>query len=410
MASPYRTVLRLPGATAFSVAGVIARLPISMVSLGLVILVADRTDSYSYAGGVSAAYVAANALAAVPLARLVDRIGQRRVLAPAATLSALGVGLAVAAVESGAATPLPHLCAVLAGATLPNVGAAVRARWSHAVTERSQLDTAFALEAVNDELVFIAGPTLVTLLASAVDPVLGLFTATTALLVGTGWLVSQRLTEPPLHRSDGVETGPRPALPWGRLLPLAAGAVMLGILFGGTEVATVALTDEAGRPAAAGPLLAVWALGSLLSGLVAGGLTYRRSAASRYRLGVTALAVLMLPLPLVDSLVPLGFLLFLAGFAVSPTMIAAVSWVEESVPTARLNEGMTVFTTGLVAGVAPGAALVGLVVDARGASPSYAVPAAAGVVAAVVALLVGVVSRDRPADADGVRADAPPAG
>ena len=61
-------------------------------------------------------------------------------------------------------------------------------------------------------------------------------------------------------------------------------------------------------------------------------------------------------------------------------MIAAVSWVESIVPAARLNEGIAVFTTGLVAGVAPGAALVGSVVDARGASASFWVPVAAGAV------------------------------
>ena len=79
--------------------------------------------------------------------------------------------------------------------------------------------------------------------------------------------------------------------------------------------------------------------------------------------------------------------LFLAGFAISPTLIAAISWVEAIVPADRLNEGMTVFTTGLVAGVAPGAALVGVVVDRAGASASFMVPAAAGAIGALVAFL-----------------------
>ena len=92
-------------------------------------------------------------------------------------------------------------------------------------------------------------------------------------------------------------------------------------------------------------------------------MVFRRSPATRYRWGILALALLMAPLPFVDHLVVLGVFLFLAGFAISPTMIAAVSWVEKIVPADRLNEGMTVFTTGLVVGVAPGAAIVGAVVD-----------------------------------------------
>jgi predicted MFS family arabinose efflux permease len=95
----------------------------------------------------------------------------------------------------------------------------------------------------------------------------------------------------------------------------------------------------------------------------------------------------MLPLPFVDSRGVLAIVLFLAGFAISPTMIAAMSWVEAVVPRDRLNEGMTLFSTGMVAGVAPGAALVGMVVDAAGASASFWVPAAAGAVSTAAALM-----------------------
>lgn len=401
--SPYRRVLSIPGALAFSGAGVVARLPISMVSLGIVLLVSARTDSYSVAGGIAAAYIAANALVAVPLARLVDRRGQGAVLGLAATLSALGLAVLVLAVEQGWPTPTWYLLAGWAGAAMPNVGAAVRARWSHAVQDRTLLDTAFAVEAVNDELVFILGPTLVTLLASAVDPVAGLVTALAASLAGTWSLVAQRRTEPPRRRTD-VEASATSAMPWRALAPLVTGAVMLGVLFGGSEVATVAFADEQGSPATAGLLLALWALGSLLSGVISGSIVFRRSAATRYRAGVLALALLMTPLPFVGSLPMLGALLFLAGFAISPTMIAAVSWVEATVPKDRLNEGMTVFTTGLVAGVAPGAALVGVVVDAAGASASFWVPASAGLLAALVAFVSHARTDTRPSTASGAEA------
>jgi predicted MFS family arabinose efflux permease len=176
-------------------------------------------------------------------------------------------------------------------------------------------------------------------------------------------------------------------MPWARLAPLVVGSSMLGVLFGGTEVATVAFAEEAGSTAAAGLLLAAWALGSLISGAISGSMVLRRSPAARYRLGMLALAVLMCPLPFVEGLWLMGGVLFLAGFAISPTLIASVSWVESLVPPDRLNEGMTLFTTGLIVGIAPGAALVGAVIDQSGASASYFVPAAAGIVGALVAFL-----------------------
>jgi MFS family permease len=334
---------------------------------------------------VSATYVATNALLAVPLARLVDRRGQSRVLGLAASISAVGIALLMLSVEAGWDAPWPYLFAALGGATMPNVGAAVRARWSYAVQDRRLLDTAFAVEAVNDELVFILGPTITTLLASAVHPLAGLTTAAVASVIGTWWLVAQRRTEPPLRTAESAEHSE--PMPWAGLGPLVAGAVMLGILFGGSEVATVAFADEAGKPVAAGPLLAAWALGSLISGVVSGSIVFRRTPATRYRWGILALSLLMAPLTFVDGLVVLGVFLFLAGFAISPTLIAGISWVETLVPADRLNEGMAVFTTGVVAGVAPGAALVGAVVDRAGASASFVVPAAAGGVGALVAFL-----------------------
>ena len=385
--SPYRSVLSLPGALAFSATGLVARLPISMITLGIVVLVSTRTGSYATAGGISAAYVAATAVGAVPLARYVDRLGQGRVLGAAVTFSVAALVALIAAVELSWSAPWPHVFAVLSGATMPNVGAAVRARWSHAVSDRSLLDTAFAVEAVNDEVVFILGPTLVTLLATAVHPMAGLGSAAVAALVGTWALVAQRRTEPPSRSAAESQAATAAPMPWAQLLPLVAGAVMLGVVFGGTEVAVVAFADEQGTPRAAGLLLAAWALGSLISGVISGHLTYRRDAATRYRLGTLALALLMVPLPFLDRVGLLGPFLFLAGFAISPTMIAAVSWVEAVVPSTRLNEGMTVFSTGLVAGVAPGAAVVGAVVDAHGASTSFWVGAVAGLVGAAAGLL-----------------------
>jgi predicted MFS family arabinose efflux permease len=385
--SPYRRVLATPGAMAFSATGLVARLPISMITLGIVVLVSMRTGSYGEAGGISAAYVAATAVGAVPLARYVDRLGQGRVLGAAVTFSVTALVALITAVELGWSAPWPHVFAVLSGATMPNVGAAVRARWSHAVSDRSLLDTAFAVEAVNDEVVFILGPTLVTLLATAVHPIAGLGTAGVAALAGTWALVAQRRTEPPSRSAAEALAAIAAPMPWGQLLPMVAGAVMLGVVFGGTEVAVVAFADERGTPGAAGLLLAAWALGSLLSGVVSGHLTYRRDAATRYRLGILALALLMVPLPFLDRIGVLGVFLFLAGFAISPTMIAAVSWVESVVPSTRLNEGMTVFSTGLIAGVAPGAAVVGTVVDSQGASASFWVGAAAGLLGAAAGLV-----------------------
>lgn len=383
MFATYRRVLGLPGALVFSLSGLVARLPISMVSLGIVLLVSARTGSYTLAGTVSASYLIANALFAVVQARLVDRAGQSRVLPPAIGVFAVALALMMVAVDLGWPVPLPHVCAAVSGAAMPQVGSSVRARWSYVVPARRDLQTAFAFEAVVDETVFMVGPTLVTLLATAVHPLAGLSAAIVAAVAGTAVLVAQKQSEPPPSGASEGHAGR--AMRWSVLAPLSVCAFAMGMLFGGAEVATVAFSDEHGARSLSGVLLAVWALGSLLSGVATGAVHLRASPSTRFRWGLLLLGLLMVPLPFVGGFAPLAVFLFLAGFAISPTLIASVAWVEETVPAGRITEGITLFTTGLAAGVAPGAALVGVVVDSRGASASYWVPAIAGLAGAAVA-------------------------
>jgi predicted MFS family arabinose efflux permease len=247
------------------------------------------------------------------------------------------------------------------------------------------LPTAFALESVVDEMVYIVGPILVTTLATLVDPVLGVAAAALAGSVGSLAFAAQRRTEPPAQPHDHRE-GLRPRMPWRTVLPVSVVCAALGILFGAAEVTTVAFADEHGHKGWSGGLLALWALGSLLAGLITGTITWRRPTSFRVRAGAVGMACAMVPLSFIGSIPLMGAFLLIGGFAIAPTMVATITLVQESVPPSRLNEGMAILQTGIVAGVAPGAALSGAVVDASGASPAYLVSLAAGVVAALAAL------------------------
>ena len=288
------------------------------------------------------------------------------------------------AVEVGYRVPLPHIFAALAGATMPAVGAAVRARWTHVLTNPAERQTAFALEAVVDECVFLSGPPLATVLATTIDPAAGLVAAIVFGLVGTLVFCSLRGTEPPPHpgRTDGVKV----AMPWRLLLPVALISFALGGLFGSTEVVTVAFADSLGDKAIAGVLLALWALGSLVAGVITGAVSWKSPPATRMRLGVVALTVLMAPTPLIGSSVAMGVLLFLAGFAIAPTLIGAVSFIEQTVPASRLTEGIAILHTTMAAGIAPGAAIAGVVVDAHGPHAAYLVPLGSGLLGVLAAI------------------------
>jgi MFS family permease len=384
MLTTYRRILAVPGALLFSATGLVDRLPISMQGLGIVLLVVDVTGSYAYAGSVAGATTVANAAATIFQGRALDRLGQWRVLPALIVTWGAALALLIASVQGEWPRWSVLALAVVAGLTLPPVGTCVRARWSYVLDEPRQVQTAYALESVVDEAVFITGPILVTALATAWDPVAGLAAAILAGVSGTLFLATQRATEPPGHprvsTADGKTAGPR--MPWRTVVPLAVVALALGSLFGSAEVTTVAFAEEHGVPGVTGVLLAFWALGSLLAGVITGAVHWTKGPSTRLKMGTIALALGMAPLGFIDTVWVMAAALFLAGFAIAPSLIATLSLVEQRVPAARLTEGMAFIHTGLAAGLAPGAAISGLVVDAAGA---YLVSAGAGLVAVLAA-------------------------
>ncbi len=400
MLDSYRRVFAHRGSFSFSATGLLARLPLSMMTLGIVILVSSLTGSYGRAGQVSAAFVIGNALFAIPHGRLADRFGQTRVLYVDAVLFALFTGLLVQATTDDWSRPWPHVFAALAGAAMPQVGSMVRARWAHLVSDDQQRHTAFAVEAVADEVVFVTGPALVTFLSTAYAPQTGLLVALVLGTAGTLGLAAQPRTAPPGHPVHH-ETA-RDPMPWSLLIPIAFAAVAMGAIFGALEVATVAVADDDGHQAAAGILLAVFSAGSLVAGLVSGAVIWKRSDVRRFQIGIATLAPAMFVLPFLDDLVLLGLVLLVIGTALAPTLIAIVSLVESTTPRSRLTEAMAVFQTGISGGLAPGAYLSGILADRSGGSSAYWVCAGAGVLTLVAAL----VCRTAPATGTGPAARA----
>lgn len=395
MLAPYRKAFATPGALSFSAAGLVGRLPISTLALGIVLLAEWGTGSYALAGAVSGVCVFAEAVCAPLLGRVIDRVGQHRAMPWAVLVFTVGMVGLISAVQGGWPTAWLFVFAAVTGGSYPPVGACVRARWTHALEPGPALNTAFSVEAVNDEIVFITGPVLVTVLATQVHEFAGLLAVLVLSVAGVLWLSSQRRTEPPARRHGGP-AAPLPIAPLAMIVLVAAG---LGAVFGAAEVATVAFSDEHDSPALTGLLLATWALGSMLAGLVTGAITWKATALRRLRLGSVALAVAIIPLPFIEDPPVMFAALFIAGFAVSPTLIAAVALVEETVPATRLTEGITWLTTGIALGVSAGAVLSGHLIEARGASTAFLVPVAAGAVGVVAAWLTRPAPTRAPAQA-----------
>ncbi|GAA2749091.1 MFS transporter [Kitasatospora cinereorecta] len=392
MLSSYRQIFAAPGSLAFSTSGLIARLPVSMTGIGIATMLSQLRGAYGLAGAVYAVMALSAAALGPQVSRLVDRHGQRRIALPAMAVAIASASALLASAHFGAPDWTLFLWAAGLG-VMPNTGSMVRARWAYLYSaEPPKLHTAYSFEAVADEICFIVGPILSVGLATSLFPEAGLLLAGVFLAVGVLLFTAQRRTEPPVHPTEHHEGGS--AITSKGLQVLVATFVATGAIFGSVEVVTVAFAQEQGHKGASSLVLAVYALGSCLAGAVFGTLKLSGSMAMRFLVGVSAMAASLMPLIVVAellhgtaALVGAGAALFLAGLAISPTLITAMALVERLVPAAKLTEGMTWTTTGLALGVAVGASAAGWVVDAAGGAAGYWVPLASAVFGGLVALV-----------------------
>ncbi|WP_406125852.1 MFS transporter [Streptomyces sp. NBC_00989] len=388
----YRRLFTIPGTRAFTAGNLIARLPAGMFSVSAVVMIAGSRGSYALAGAVTATGLAATAVTAPWIARLIDRHGQSRMAVPATAVAALG-SLSILLCVHYDAPDWTLFAAYAATATTPNTGGMSRARWAHLLADDPEaLHTANSFEQAADELCFMLGPALAAFLCGTFFPEAGTLVGAVLLMTGILIFTAQRATEPPPGPAPKGSSPLRtPGIP-----PLIAGFIATGAVFGAMEVATLAYADTAGHRAAGGAVLALQAAGSCAAGLLHG--TSKPTGPPEHRLRWCLLAMTtLMPLPLLaahtlNSLPALAIALLLAGMATAPTMITAMTLLQHRTPEGRLNEGMSLAVTGLLMGIACGSAAGGWTADHASPTGGFAVPIAA----AAAALLIGALSRETP--------------
>ncbi|NEM90655.1 MFS transporter [Galbitalea soli] len=394
----YGPLFAHPGAPAFVAFGWLGRMSRATTGISSVLLVAAATGSYALGGAVAGAVVVGGAIGGPLWARASDAVGQRRVLPLALGALALSAAALACAVLLGAAVPLWFVFAFLIGGSSIDTGSLVRARWASILRTQHERHTALALEAVNDELVYVVGPPFATLLATVIAPVAGLLTGVAVALLGGLGLLSQRRTAPrpaPLSAAER-RTRRRRLMPPGVLavFPLYPG---VGIAFGSIDVSSVGVGNHAGHPWLAGIIVAVYAGGSVVAGLAFGQLGARWSV-TRKVITATIAFGMIIPALLASQSVPLLIaLIFAAGLVTTPVLISGASLIETRVDPGRLTEAMAWPQVGLSVGVIVGSTLAGVVIDHDGAFAGYAVAAIGALVVAVLGVASGVGTRRRAA-------------
>jgi hypothetical protein len=374
-----------------------------MTPLAVVVVVQQVRGSYGLAGLASALFAVGTALGAPLLGRWMGSIGQPRVVA----LGSLGAAAALTGVAVGEAAGQPvALLLVLvtaAGALLPPFTAAMRSVWTVVAPDPVTRQAAFALDTVVLELLFIAGPLIVSgtlLLGVAVLPLLvsaglvlagGLGYCRTAAVQAMGAPAALELAGPP-------GTPGRTSPPGGAVLRRPGVAALLVVVaatsatMGVVDTALLAVAERRlGSAALIGLLLGAIAGGSVIGGLVYGAGRWPGTERQRCAAVQAAFAVLLVPVVLLgvgfgSALPLLCVALALFGSLLAPGMILQQGVLDQLVPPGRRLQAQSWLASATTAGVATGTAAAGVLVDVAGPGWALGSAGATAVLAALAAV------------------------
>ncbi len=355
----YATILKTPGAKGFVLAGLLARLPVSMTAIGIITMLSELNASYTLAGGVAAVFTLSCAIIAPRVSRFVDRYGQSKVLPYTALIAVLSILSLLAVAYWQLPSWLLFVFAVLGGFT-PNMSAMVRARWTEIYRGKPELQIAYALESVLDEVCFIIGPPLSVGLCVGLFPEAGPLLAMLFLSIGVATFVVQKNTEPAIKI---VEVYRSSVFRLTMVKALTLLLIFLGIIVGTIDVASVAFAKAQNMPASASIVLSFYAVSSCIAGLLFGMMQFKWSLAKLLLVSAAATMLSSIPLLMVWNIASLSIIVFISGLFFSPVMITAMTLIEENIPEEQLTEGLTWLLSGLGIGVALGAAIAGYVID-----------------------------------------------
>jgi MFS family permease len=397
MVTKYRSVLSLPGAPRLFASALVGRLPQGMSSLAVLLLVRDATHSYAAAGVAVGAFALATAACAPLVGRLVDRFGRGRVLVPFAFAQA-GVygGLVVASVAARGVYALVALAA-LAGALLPPIAPVVRVLLRQVFDDQALRETAYALDAVAQETIWIAGPLVVAALIALTSAQVAVLLLAAVCVCGTCLFVSSPL----VRGSDSARATHRrsSALASPGLRALLCPVALTGAALGAIEVGLPSLAIHAGSRPASGLLLALWSVGSMTGGLWYGSRVWRSSLTSRYQLLLVLAVVCTAPLIAARSIDLAIVCAVLAGLTVAPVFSCQYALVGRLVTPGSETEAFTWISAALIGGLAAGSAIGGVVVGPVGIGAPFVISCAMSLIAALIAVGVGGVSAGSPSRA-----------
>jgi predicted MFS family arabinose efflux permease len=377
----YATLLAIPELRGALLASLIGRMPVGITGLAVLLLVQSSSGSFVRAGAATACYIAGLAALSPILGRLIDRQGPRQILLVCSVLNPLSLAALVLLIESSAPAWAWLPLAATAGASFPPITVCMRTLFRQRLGDDPLLATAYSLESVLIEAIFIVGPMLVAFFVAVASPSLAvLFAATCGATGAQLFLRSPALRKWKIdpHPSSNL-LGPLSAPRFGSLLAVV---LCYSVAFGLVEIGVTGFAAEAGSPALAGVLLGLMSVGSAVGGLAYGSRSWHMPLARQFSLTLALMGCGILPLAFLTGVWGFAGFALLGGIVMAPALTMQSMLVAKTASSESSTEAFTWSATGLLAGIGLGFAAGGVILQTAGSAAVFIAAATASLLGA----------------------------
>ena len=375
MFKTYSELFRTPGAKRIASAGFIARMPVAMDTIAIILFVHSVESRYSIAGALTAVAAFTTVFSSPLWSKVADQRGQAFVLKIAIPLRILAIITFVLVVKNGAPIWTWFLSIFIAECGSVSIGSMTRRRWVNLIDNENKdlLSTSYAFESLLDEFVYIIGPVITTGIVAATEPVAGLLLGICFLVVGVPLIATHRNSDPAIEKPEYGEkiksvTRNKKLQAVGIPLTIAGGC------FSAVNMSVVAFATEKSMASSAGLVLGAWAAGGAVSAIINGAIRWRISHGARYLGYLIGMTVIAITFPFISNLYLLAAALFLQGMCIGPLLPNGLPLVTNSVPASQMTHAITLVTSGIPLTGALSSFLSGRIIDSFGASAGLWLP------------------------------------
>jgi MFS family permease len=371
----YTELFKTPGAKRIASAGFIARLPIAMDTLAIILFVQSTDGRYAIAGSLTAVAALVTVISSPLWSKAADHYGQRIVLSIAVPIRIIAIIIFIALVKSEAPIWSWFLAIFVAESASVSIGSMTRRRWAHMIENHKKdvLSTSYTFESLLDEFIYILGPVITTAVVAAISPSAGLLLGIIFLIIGAPLLISHRKSDPGVeHRQVGEKL--KSVFRNRKLQAVGIPLTIAGGAFSAVNICVVAFSEERGAKSVSGVLLGIWAVGGAVSALINGSISWKISHGARYLGYLIGMTLVSSSFPFIENFYLLGIALFLQGLCIAPLLPNGLSLVTDSVSPSQMTQAITLATAGIPLTGSLSSFLSGVMIDNYGANTALWLP------------------------------------